>query len=111
VSERKGHPPLKHNRELAETFGINTEPDPPRELVQVAHIPTPAPEEPPLGKQPAEESEDRILIILREEMEELAVRLKRFGVQFTPSQQQSMIDYGMAVLAGAVGGGAIARRA
>jgi hypothetical protein len=119
--ERRGNPPLKYNQELADTFGIHPSveaPEPPRELVRVDHIPVPPdadnPPAPPRGKKNEDvvmdASEDRLVLILREEMEELSERLKRFGIRFDASAQQSMVDYGMAVLAGAVGGGAVARR-
>jgi hypothetical protein len=119
MAERKGHPPLKFNQELADTFGINPGQDTPRELVKVDHIPVPPdvehPEAPPRGKRKQavvpDNPEDRVAVILKEEMEELAVRLSRFGVPFSPANQQSLIDYAMAVLSGGIGtGGAIARR-
>ena len=43
-------------------------------------------------------------------MDDLAVRLERFGVHFSTAMQQEMVDIGMALLAGLVGGGTIARR-
>ena len=110
--ERRGHPALKANAELAETFGINLGPDPLRELVQVASIPTPPDVEQPAAPGPIVEaqSEDRIVLVIREEMDELGERLARFGVGFNANQKQSVVDYVLAALGGYVGGGAIGRR-
>jgi hypothetical protein len=121
IVERRGHPALRYNQKIADQFGVMPAVDaaePPRELVRVDHIPTPpdveAPQAPPRGQRKApvvdENPEDRVAIILREELSELAERLHRFGVRFDAPMQQSMFDYGMAVLAGAVGGGAIGSR-
>lgn len=113
--ERRGHAAMKFNTELAEQFGITPGADPPRELVKVDHIPTPPDTENPVAPDrkgnPVEESpDDAIANVLREEMDELSTRLRRFGVHFNPSQQQTVVDYTMSVLAGYGGGGAIARR-
>jgi len=113
--ERRGHPAMKFNQELAEQFGITPGADPPRELVKVAHIPTPPDVEQPTAPDrkgnPVEENPEELIVnVLREEMDELSTRLKRFGVHFNPSQQQTVVDYTMSVLAGYGGGGAIARR-
>jgi hypothetical protein len=112
---RRGHPALKHNADLAEQFGIVPGPDPPRELVKVDHIPTPPdvemPEAPARGKKAVDANpEDSVITILREEMDELRIRLERFGVPFTSAQQQDVVDYAMSRLMGYGGGGAIARR-
>jgi hypothetical protein len=113
--ERRGHPALKPNKELAEQFGIDPNPDPPRELVKVEYIPVPPDSEHP--EPPARRTEvvsatpeDRISTILAEEMDELGVRLARFGVAFTAPQKQDVVDYTMSRLMGFGGGGAIARR-
>lgn len=113
--ERRGHEALKHNAKLAEQFGIVPGADPPRELVHVEHIPTPPDvENPPAPGRRQEvveaQSEERIVLVIREEMEELGERLARYGVMFNASMKQSMVDYAMSVLGGYVGGGAIARR-
>jgi hypothetical protein len=111
-TERRGHPELKHNAKLAEQFGITPGADRPRELVKVAHIPTPPPEVDQLSS-PEEEAMvagDAVSNVVREEVEELGTRLKRFGINFNPSQQQTVVDYTMSVLAGFGGGGALARR-
>jgi hypothetical protein len=106
---------MKFNQKIADQFGIQPSIDAPeaqRELVKVAHIPTPPIEEAVTasGKNPPMNSEERVLAILREEAEELSARLKFFGIAFSPAQQQELVDYGMAILSGLVGGGAIARR-
>jgi hypothetical protein len=113
--ERRGHAPLKYNKEIAEQFGIEPGADPPRELVKVASIPVPPdvdePEAPARGKTTVDAGpEDRLVLVLKEEMDELEVRLARFGVAFTGSQKQDVVDYTMSRLMGYGGGGAIARR-
>jgi hypothetical protein len=115
LAERRGHAPLKYNSKVAEQFGVQPSvdaPEAPRELVQVDHIPVPPTEEaaPARGKNPQMNPEERVLAILREEAEEISIRLERLGIVFGPAQQQELVDYGMAILSGLVGGGAIARR-
>jgi hypothetical protein len=111
---RRGHAQLKYNKEIAEQFGIEPGADPPRELVKVASIPVPPdvdePEAPALWKTVDAGTEDRLVLVLKEEMDELEVRLARFGVAFTGSQKQDVVDYTMSRLMGYGGGGAIARR-
>src|SRR5689334_1214684 len=109
-TERRGHPALKHNQELADQFGINPGADAPRELVQVDNIPDPPSVDVPVAPGRREEtveaqSEDRIVLIIREEMDELGERLARFGVLFNANQKQTLVDYTMSVLAGYGGGG------
>jgi hypothetical protein len=103
---------LKGNAELASAFDIGDAP--PRELVKVDYLPDPPDVQVPGPAAPERETaldlDDTIAKILREEAEELGMRLARFGVRFDPRMKQEMIDHGMALLAGAVGGGAIARR-
>lgn len=116
--ERRGHAPLKWNKNLAETFGIQPAidtPEAPREIVKVDYLPTPPDVELPSApdrrsKPSGENPEDIIANILKEEAEELGIRLARFGVAFTSAQQQSFVDYGMAILTGLTGGGAVGRR-
>ena len=113
--ERRGHPALKANEKLAERFGINIGPDTPRELVKVANLPTPPDVENPVAPGRREEvveaqSEDRIVLVIREEMDELGERLARFGILFNAHQKQSVVDYIFSALAGYGGGGAIGRR-
>jgi hypothetical protein len=103
---------MKYNKELAEQFGIEPGPDAPRELVKVDFIPVP-PDVEVLSQEKVSvdaTSEDRISFILKEEMEELGMRLEKFGVAFTAPQKQDVIDYAMSRLIGYGGGGAIARR-
>ena len=111
---------LKANPELAEAYGIGD--DPPRELVRVDSLPDPPATEvieaaaPRHRRQPASLNVDEaVLNILRDEMDELAVRLDRFGVAFTPAMKQDVVDhiFGMMIsMAGGqtIGGGALARR-
>src|SRR6266478_7098410 len=81
---------LKANPELAEAYGIGE--DPPRELVRVDSLPDPPATEvieaaaPRHRRQPSTNVnvDEAVLNILRDEMDELAVRLDRFGVAFTP---------------------------
>ena len=105
---------MKFNNELAEQFDITPGQDPPRETVQVDHIPTPVEvADATRGrKQEAVElgSEDRVANIVAEEMDELGTRLEKFGVRFDAGQKQTVVDYAMSVLAGYGGGGAIGRR-
>jgi hypothetical protein len=113
--ERRGRPAMKFNQELADQFGITPGADPPRELVKVASIPTPPDVEQPTAPGRREEiveaqSEERIVLIIREEMDELGERLARFGILFNANQKQTVLDYTMSVLAGYGGGGAVARR-
>ncbi len=114
-TERRGHPALKANEKLAEQFGISIGPDAPRELVKIANIPTPPDVENPVAPGRREEvveaqSEDRIVLIIREEMDELGERLARFGILFNANQKQTVLDYTLSVLSGYGGGGALARR-
>ena len=116
---RRGHPPLKYNKEMAEQFGISpNEPDAPRELVKVESLPDPIEvDKRPTRGRPAPRREEplnideAVLTILRDEMEELGVRLDRFSVKLTAGMKQDMIDHAFALLGGFVqGGGAIASR-
>jgi hypothetical protein len=121
---RRGHAPLKYNREMAEQFGITPASDAPepewREFVKADSLPDPpadAPVDTPESrarnrKQVPEATsiDDAVLNIIKEEAGELAVRLERYGIQFTSAMQQDMADHTMALLTGLVGGGALARR-
>lgn len=113
---------LKFNKEAAEAFGIDPTQDPPRELVRVDSLPDPPATEviqaaAPRHRQaaPVVNLDEAVLNILREEMDELATRLERFGVAFPPAMKQDTVDhiFGMMIsMAGGqtVGGGALARR-
>ena len=114
---RRGHPALKYRKDLAEAFGIDPNtPDPPRELVTVDSLPDPIEIETTLKPRAPKRAEplnvdEVVLNILREEMEEIGIRLERFGVKFQPAMKQDMIDHAFALLGGFVqGGGAIASR-
>ena len=112
---RRGHPALKANKDLAEQFGIDPNPDPPRELVKVEYIPIPPDSEHPEAPTRRSETvvlppEDRIVAILAEELDELGTRLARFGVSFSSAQKQDVLDYAMSRLMGFGGGGTLARR-
>lgn len=115
MSEPYRRPPLRFRPELAEQYGIHPDlPDPPRETVKVDSLPDPPLVEAPNTARPEQANlgrEDVVANVLKEEFSELAVRLERFGVLLSPSMQQEMFDFSMAVLGGIVGGGAISRRA
>lgn len=99
---------------MAEQYGINPDiPDPPRETIKVDHLPDPPDVIAPNTARPQQGQvnlEDSVVNVLKEELEELAVRLQRFGVNLNPAMQQDMLDHAMALLSGFVGGGAISRR-
>ena len=104
MNERRGHPALHESQ---------NEPEKPREVVQVETLPdppevvAPGPKRP---QQPALNMDETVLNILKQEMDDLAVRLERFGVTLDARGQQAMVDYAMATLGGFTGGGAIGRR-
>lgn len=117
--ERRGNPPLKHNAKIAEAFGIVPGADPPRETVRVDSLPDPPDVVLPGPRAPQRAEpinvEESVQNILREESEEISIRLNRFGVAFTPQMQQELVDHVFAMLAlnaqgMAIGGGAIASR-
>jgi len=109
---------FKGNAELAEQFGITD--DFHRELVKVDSLPDPPATETVErvihGKRRTKSQkiemnpEEYVMIVLKEEAEEVAVRLERIGIAFGPMAQQQLVDYGMAILTGMVGGGTLARR-
>jgi hypothetical protein len=111
---RRGHPAMKFNQELADAFGIIPGQDPPRETVSVASLPDPPEAIIPGGPAPERDTplniDEAIANIFRDEADEIGVRLARFGVPFSAGQKQEMVDHGMALLTGLVGGGAIGRR-
>jgi hypothetical protein len=118
---RRGHAALKYNPEVAEQFGIRpNEVDMPRELVRVESLPDPPATETVEKVVPGKRRkrtevdpinpEEHVNNILKQEAEEIAVRLERIGIIFAPAQQQSLVDYGMAILSGIVSGGTLARR-
>lgn len=109
---------LKGNRQMAEDFGVNV--DYVREIVKVDALPDPPAtevlEKVVAGRKRNKpqvqqiDPEQYVMTVLREEAEEISIRLDRIGVPFGPGAQQQLVDYGMAILTGMVGGGAIARR-
>lgn len=107
-------PALRYNKELAEQYGINPDiPDPPRETVQVERIPDPPEVVVENTARPSQANlnlEDSVVGVIREEFDELRVRLERFGVQLTPAMMSDMLDHTMALLGGFVGGGARGNR-
>lgn len=110
MTEHVRRPALRFNRELATQFGIDPDtPDPPRELVRVDEIPTP----PPVAADamamrrtptaaPAVDIESAVLHILAEEMDELAMRLDKYGIAFPSPARQQMVDTALALLGGAI---------
>jgi hypothetical protein len=110
---------LKGSQEMREAFGIND--DYQREVVRVDSLPDPPATEVIEAAQKGRSApvavnlDEAVIGILKEEGEEIRVRLERFGLVFTPYMQQAMVDqvYSMLALNGQgimVGGGAIARR-
>jgi hypothetical protein len=99
---------------MAEQYGINPDvPDPPRETVKVDHIPDPPEVQAQGSARPTQAHinvEEAVSTVLKEEMEELAVRLDRFGISLNTAMQQDLVDYAMALLGGFVSGGARGHR-
>lgn len=105
---------MKGSAVLAEQFAVNLG-DAPRELVKVEALPDPPPTVSQTAQGEIPLSEDAIVQVLREEMDDLAVRLERFGIKFHVRLQQDAMDYILTVISlsaqgQAYGGGAIARR-
>jgi hypothetical protein len=114
---RRGNPPLKYNQSLAEAFGVHPSieaPEREREVVRVDSLPDPPAVVVPGGPAPERETglnaEEQAVRIFREEADEIGVRLGRFGIPFHPGQKQELVDHGMALLTGLVGGGTLVRR-
>jgi hypothetical protein len=112
--QRRGRPAL-HPRQDQQSFDpVTGEPDRPRELVRVEAIPTPPSIETrgPADSRVSINIEEKVLSILKEEMDDLAVRLKTYGVILNASVQQELVDLAMAMLDGGfqTGGGAIRSR-
>jgi hypothetical protein len=107
-------PALRYNKEMAEQYGINPDiPDPPRETVQVDHIPDPPEVVAENTARPMQANlnlEETVVAVIKEEFDELRVRLERFGVQLTAGMMADMVDHTMALLGGFVGGGARGHR-
>ena len=113
--ERQRRPALKFNQELAEQFGITPGADAPRETVAVRELPDPPlMENAPAAPSPKRETplnlEEQVLNVMREEFEELSVRLDRYGVALTAPMKQEMLDHTFALLGGYAFGGTLARR-
>jgi hypothetical protein len=107
------------NAKLAEQFAVND--DYVRETVTVASLPDPPGVEitsdGPRGKQQVEtvNLDEAVMNILRDEAGEIAERLGKFGIAFSPAMQQAVVDnaYSLIALNGQgimTGGGALARR-
>jgi len=109
---------FKGNPELAEQFQTNNEYT--REIVKVAALPDPPMTETverivpgkKRGKSKIEaiSLEDAVTDILKKHAQELETKLAKVKVEFSSREQQELVDYVMAILTGAVGGGALARR-
>src|SRR5690242_21777556 len=127
AAPRRGHAPLKYKQDLADAFGITPAvdaPEAPRETVKVDFLPDPPGTEIVEAAQSARRHtrstekvniDEAVMNILREEAEEIRIRLERFGVAFNPQMQQDLVDhvYSMLAMNGQgiqVGGGALARR-
>jgi hypothetical protein len=116
---RRGRPALKFNQELADQFGIVPGPPEPRETVKVERIPDPpgtyaAPvnenQVAPRNQVQGRVTEDDIVNVIREDMDELAARLEKFGLNFSVPCRQQMVDTAMVLLSGMGGGGAVPGR-
>jgi hypothetical protein len=103
---------LKGNPELASAFDITE--GAPRELVRVDSLPDPPESVLPGAPAPERETplniDEAVANIFREEADEIGIRLARYGVPFDGRMKQELVDHGMALLTGLVGGGAIGRR-
>ena len=115
--QRCGHPPMKYSQKLADAFGIQPAidvPEAPREVVAVDSIPDPpefqAPGAPTPARQQSLDLDETVHNIIRDEMDEMGLRLERYGVRCDAGQKQELIDHAMAILGGFARGGAIARR-
>lgn len=85
--------------------------DHPRETIRVDYLPDP-PATPGtvVAGTTSVNREEMIVNVIREEMDELAVRLDRFGVQLTVAGREQLVDTTFAILGGYGGGGAIPGR-
>jgi hypothetical protein len=122
AQQRRGRPSLSPKQDMQGIDPVTGEAERPREIVHVDLIPdlpdvvspdAPTPEA--AARERAHNPtrlnvEETILNILREEFDELSVRLERFGVELSAPQKQELVDYSMAVLAGMVAGGTLSRR-
>jgi len=111
---------FKGNPELAERFGIDDSFV--RETVRVAVLPDPplAPNIPSVqfGRDtvtPTLNLDDAVTNIVREEADELGMRLSNFGLDLTLAMRQDLVDHVLALLALSqqgflAGGGTLARR-
>ena len=113
-------PALKYNHDLAARFGIDPEAPTERETIggDLASLPDP----PGVGllastqaasvgpATPVRVTEDAIVHVIAEEMDELAARLSVYGIDFPTAARQQMVDTAMALLAGVRPGGALSGR-
>ena len=110
---------LQGSAKMAEQYGITD--DFVRETVHVAELPTPPATEIVQTAQKRNEPQAKVapeqilMMILGEEADELATRLERYGIPFTPNMKQDFVDHCFTLIALAlqgqmVGGGAIGRR-
>jgi hypothetical protein len=111
---RRGRPALSPRQDQQNFDPVTGEIERPRELIRVDSIPTPPSVESrgPADTRVSINLEEKILSILKEEMDDLAVRLKTYGVVLDTRVQQELVDLAMAMLGGGfqTGGGAIRSR-
>lgn len=107
MAEHARRPLPKYNAELAEQFGITPGEPGQRELVKVDRIPDPPQVQAQSARRNQSElnSEDAAVNVIREEMDELAVRLERFGVILSVPMRQQLVDTTIALLSGMIAGG------
>jgi hypothetical protein len=111
---RRGRPALSPRQDQQNFDPVTGEVERPRELIRVDSIPTP-PSIEVRGDRSGSQSinlEEKVLSILKEEMDDLATRLERYGVKLDTRLQQELVDLAMAMLGGGfqTGGGAIRSR-
>lgn len=111
---RRGRPALSPHQNEQSFDPVTGLPERPRELIRVDAIPTPPTVE-IRGDRGGTQSfnlEEKILSILKEEMDDLSTRLDRYGVKLDTHIQQELVDLAMAMLGGGfqTGGGAIRSR-
>jgi hypothetical protein len=114
MNEPQRRPALRFRPEMADQYGIHPDlPDPPREVVKVDSLPDPPDVQAPntvRAEQAQINLDEAVTNVLKQEFDELAMRLGRFGVSLTAAMQQELLDFSMALLGGMIGGGAISRR-
>ena len=98
---RRGHP----------AFARSIPEDHPREIVHVDYLTDPTGTAVSVSPGAAPVNRDEMIVnVIREEIDELAVRLDRYGVELAVAGREQLIDTALAILGGYGGGGAISGR-